>query len=266
MKILIKKVGAYPSDFHTENMKRKHCILSDVPKAPCDVDDLSSLPYIPIKPLPAKSFIMYIVGTPGSGKSNLWQAMLISKLPKRYYRGFFDHIEIISASLGTLSKKVTKQLPERQQHTELTDDLVTDIIGTMRTKPNQNNLLVLDDVIKAITRSKVLSTIFLNRRHVTHNPSEEGFGGLAIMITSQKYNLLPLEFRGACDNVILFKTSNASERRAIKEELMQDLSKEQQDHLLAQAWKEPYSFLFIRTNQPLHSRYYIRFDSVQEFP
>jgi hypothetical protein len=108
----------------------------------------------------------------------------------------------------------------------------------------------------------VLSQVFLNRRHCTHNSGAKGNGGLAIITTSQKYNLLPLEFRGACDHVILFKTSNASERKAIREELMQDLTKDEQDRLLEDAWARPYSFLLIKVNAPRADRYYIEFDSV----
>jgi hypothetical protein len=247
----------------SQPFKRKRNALSDVPRAPCNVDDLTDLPYIPTKPLPAKSFSMYIVGAPGSGKSNLWQSMLISKPPKpKYYYRYFDHIELVSGSIATLSEKVLKQLPKPQQHSALDDTLAEHICMQMAEGRNCNNLLILDDVIKAITRSKVLSQIFLNRRHCTHNPSEKGNGGLSIITTSQKYNLLPLEFRSACDHVVLFKTSNASERKAIREELMQDLTTEEQDKMLEDAWHTPYSFLLIKVNAPKKDRYYIEFDAV----
>ena len=82
------------------------------------------------------------------------------------------------------------------------------------------------------------------------------------MVTSQKYNLLPLEFRCACDHVILFKTSNAKERIYIKEELMQDLDKQTQDDILNFAWKNPYSFLMIKCNAPTKNRYYQNFDQI----
>jgi hypothetical protein len=242
--------------------KRKH--LSEVPRAPCQIDDLSDLPYVPEPPLPAKSFAMYIVGAPGSGKSNLWQAMLVSKNPL-YYRGLFDRIELVSGSLGTLADKVTDQLPSDQQYPYLNDDLLVEILENMKKDPencpnrNANTLLVLDDVIKDITRTKDLSKVFLNRRHVTHSHSKEGNGGLAIMVTSQKYNLLPLEFRGACDHVILFRTSNAKELRAITDELMQDLSPEQQRELMKDGWSKRYSFITVKLCEPTESRYYIKF-------
>ena len=244
-----------------DDKRRRTNPLSDVPRAPCPVDDLSGLPYKPDQPLPNKSFCMYIVGAPGSGKSNLWQSMLISKKPC-YYRGFFDHIELVSGSLETLDVKVRRQLPATQQHHRIDDTVISRLVDNMQKGENHNNLLVLDDVIKGIGRSKVLSQIFLNRRHCTHNSGKRGHGGLALFVTSQKYNLLPLEFRSACDHVVLFKTSNAKERSAIKDELMQDLSSEEQDKILEEAWKEPHSFLFIKVNAPKDSKYYIRFDKV----
>lgn len=245
----------------THAHKRQRNELSNIPRAPCPVDDLSGLAYTPNAPLPVKSFCMYIVGAPGSGKSNLWQSMLIAKKP-RYYRGFFEHIELVSGSLETLDVKVRRQLPPTQQHHKIDDQVISRLIGNMQAGENHNNLMVLDDVIKGIGRSKVLSQIFLNRRHCTHNSNKKGHGGLSLFVTSQKYNLLPLEFRSACDHVVLFKTSNAKERTAIKDELMQDLSREEQDELLEEAWSEPYSFLFIKTNAPKDEKYFIKFDTV----
>ena len=46
-------------------------------------------------------------------------------------------------------------------------------------------------------------------------------------------------------HVIVFKTTNSAELRAIKDELMADLNPSQQNEILELAWSEPYSFLFI---------------------
>ncbi len=239
--------------------------LSEIPRAPCSVDGLAGLPYRPTPPLPAKNYAMYIVGSPGSGKTNLWVSMMTSKKP-RYYRGLYDLIYLISGSLDTLPKKVVdskKGVPKDQQFRQLVDEELIELLDTLKNGDNTNNLLILDDVIRDMTRSRVLSKVFLNRRHITHSgDKDEGQGSLSIITTSQKYNLLPLEFRTAMSHVIVFKTENASELRAIREELMQDLNPEQQDRLLASAWDKPYSFLTIVSNAPRGQRYFIRFDPV----
>ena len=82
------------------------------------------------------------------------------------------------------------------------------------------------------------------------------------MLTTQKYNLAPLEFRNAMSDIIIFKSGNAQEINAIKSELMTDLSTELQDKLLKESWKEKYSFLMIKPNQDIQNKYYIKFDRV----
>jgi len=235
--------------------------LSRIPKMPCDVDNLDDLPYIPIEPLPVKSFAMYIVGSPGSGKTNILISLLTSKKPK-YYLKFFDHIELISASMATLPSKFKSKLHDSQKHDKFSDEMIMKVVGKMKDGDNDNNLLVLDDVIRQITRSRVLSQIYLNRRHITHSEDKDENGGLSIMTVSQKYSLLPLEFRNAQSDFILFKSSNSMEVNKIKDELLHDLNKVEQDELLDMAWSKPYGFLYIKINKPRDEKYYINFDKV----
>ena len=238
--------------------------LSMIPKAPCHVDSLADLPYIPKKPLPRKSFAMYVVGKPGSGKTNLWLSMLLSKNP-RYYRKFFDRTYLVSGSLDTLPKAATKYrktaVPENQQFREINDEIVENILADLRTE-NSNNLLILDDVIKDITNSKALSHVFLNRRHITHNAEKEGTSGLAIMVVSQVYNLLPLQFRKAMSDIILFKSENRKEIRFILDELMFDLEEDQARKILDRAWGKKYGFLYIKAGMPTDQKYYDKFDLI----
>ena len=75
------------------------------------------------------------------------------------------------------------------------------------------------------------------------------------MVISPKYILLPLEQRTACSHAILFKSANRQEIDRIREEIMFDLEFSQQDALLKEAWKEPYSFLFIAIDAPRDWKY-----------
>ena len=67
--------------------------LSKVPLISTNVDSDKDLKYIPKNPLPKRGS-MYICGAPGSGKSSLWYAMLLSKPTKskptdrRYYNKY----------------------------------------------------------------------------------------------------------------------------------------------------------------------------------
>lgn len=155
-------------------------------------------------------------------------------------------------------------VPKSQQFREINDEIVDAILTDLRSSDkNMNNLLILDDVIKDITQSRRLSHVFLNRRHITHDAEKEGCGGLSVMIISQVYNLLPLQFRKACDNVVLFKTENKSELRFIMDELMYDLDQDQAKQILDRAWRNKYGFLLIKTGQPPDKKYYDKFDLIK---
>lgn len=242
--------------------------ISDIPPMKSSVDDTSDLSYIPIKPLPCKSFLLYIVGSPGSGKTSTMMSLLSSHPTKKkpntncYYWKFFDNIHLISGSLSTLPSKFLKLLPDEKKHMQFSDELIEEIIYDLQEGPNENNLLILDDVIKDLKRSKILSKICLNRRHVTHNPDEDCQSGLSIFIISQKFTLLPLEYRNAISDCIIFKTSNFTELKRIREEICSDLTDEEFTTITKAAWKNKYSFLYIKINENKQNKYYIKFDKV----
>tara|TARA_R100001163_G_scaffold11166_1_gene10203 strand:- start:3597 stop:4397 length:801 start_codon:yes stop_codon:yes gene_type:complete len=241
--------------------------LQYVPPVSQPIDDLSDLPYRPAPPLPAKSFAMYICGQPASGKTTLWNSMLIShptkkkpEIPRFYYR-FFDKCFLISPSMNTLPLNKLR-LNEERMFLKFNDETLEDIIETEREDENLNNLIILDDCIRDLTKSKILCKTILNRRHATQNPQEEGQSGLAIMITSQKYNALPLMLRCNMSHIIVFRTENQKELNAIKEELMGDLDDKTANEVLKTAWNKKHGFLFIDATKPTKDRYYQNFNKI----
>ena len=251
-------------------MKINYNKLSDIGRAPCDVDKLSDLPFIPEKPLSAKNFAMYIVGSPGSGKTNLLLQLLMSHPTKknrkknRYYYGLFDNIYLISASMATLPVSFLNKLDDDRVFDKFSDELLSNIIQEMYDGANQNNLLILDDCIRDLTRSKILSKLIYNRRHASqNNEHESGQGSISIIITSQKWTLLPLEFRVAMSDFAVFKSTNKSEINRLQEELAYDLDNVQFNSMVNNVWADKYNFLFIKPNNNLHEKYYKNFDSIQ---
>ena len=63
-------------------------------------------------------------------------------------------------------------------------------------------------------------------------------------------------------DIIIFKTSVKNELEAIKNDLMSDLDREEQDELLKKAFEKKYGFLYIKNYMPKKDRYYINFDRV----
>lgn len=242
--------------------------LHSIPLISQNVDNTGDMPYKVVPPLEAMNSFTYIVGSAGSGKSSLFLAMLCSRPTRkkptnpRFYYKYFDKIYLMSASLQSLP--LTKlNLNEHRVHNAFSDELLQNIIDNEREDTENNNcLLILDDVIKSIKKSTIMCKTILNRRHCLTNPEGDGSAGLSIWVCSQRYNELPLTFRVNASSIYLFRTENRRELDAIKDELMGDLNKEQQDEVLRLAWKDKYSFLLILNNKPTAERYYQRFNKI----
>ena len=246
--------------------------LSEIGKAKCDADSLKDLPFIPAYPLPPKNYAMYICGSPGSGKTNLLLQLLLShptkknKKPNKYYYGVYDCIYLISASMGTLPANFLNKLDEDRVYSKYTDEVMEEIINNMYEGPNVNNLIVIDDSIRDLNNSKILSKLLLNRRHLSHNPNLEndtGQGSCSIMITSQKYSLLHLNHRVACSDFMIFKSTNKNEKMRLFEEICFDLDKDTFDSMTDEVWKKKYQYLYVKPNNNLNEKYYQNFDSIK---
>ncbi len=85
---------------------------------------------------------------------------------------------------------------------------------------------------------------------------------MSIWILSQRYIELPLTFRCNTSAIYLFRTDNKKELDSIKDELMGDLTKEQQNEVLKIAWRDKFSFLLIMNNKATNERYYQRFNPI----
>ena len=242
----------------------KNKILNKLPLIETVIDSNKDCPFIPTEPLPKNpSQFFYFVGAPGSGKSSTMVSMLMSKKP-RYYRRFFDKLFLISPSHPTLPKKFINALNEERIYDKYSEDLVKDIITDLKEGENENSLLILDDSIRDINKSKssILNKCILNRRHCTFNQDEPNNASLSIWIMSQKFSLLDLSYRNSASVVFIWKSENNKEKKAIKEELMADLDNNTAEELLKEAWKKKYNFLMIKVNEPTTDRYYSGFDKV----
>ena len=246
--------------------------LHKIPLINQNVDNTSNVAYKVAKPLEAMNSFSYIVGSAGSGKTSLFLAMLCSRPTKknpdepRFLYKYFDHIYLISNSLQSLPLNKLN-LNENRIFNKYSDEVMESIVDTEREDIENNNcLVVLDDCIKDIKKSTYMSKCILNRRHIFTNPDGEGCAGCSIFILSQRYNELPLTFRVNASSIYVFRTENKRELDAIKDELMSDLTKEQQNEVLKIAWNEKYSFLLILNNKPTNERYYQRFNKIEINP
>ena len=123
-----------------------------------------------------------------------------------------------------------------------------EIISKLKQGPNINSLIILDDRIRDVSKSKVLCSVLQNRRHLTQNSNEEGCANLSIWISGQKFNLLPLVLRTAVSHCAIFKSTNSQEKKAIKNELMSDLDNDTAEEVLDLCWARSHGFVFIDVN------------------
>jgi hypothetical protein len=226
------------------------------------------LAYRPPAPLPIHGSL-YICGAVNSGKTNLITALLLSHRTKkhrdrvRYYYNYFDDIQIISGSLQTLPTDLFG-LDPGALHPRYNEDMFRDVLKQIEEEDNGNSLIILDDVIDDLNRSKPLTESILNRRHICQNGKDDVRATLSVWITSQKYNLLQLKIRSNMSHVAIFRTSNEDELKAIRKALMADLPKATQDKVLELAWSVPYGFLFIDTfSTDPQKRYYANFSLIK---
>lgn len=240
-----------------------HSNIGVIAENEIEIDEPFKLP----NPLPKAGFFMYIVGTIGSGKTNLCLNLLLQKKKgHKFYNGYFDKLFVVSGSLPTLPIDVMG-IPDEQIYQEYSDELLKQIIKMCiednDTDHNHNVCLFLDDNIRNLNRSKILTKTILNRRHLIHDPSKKGRGTLSIIITSQKYNGLQLYHRANCSHVAVFRTNNCAELNAIKSEIMGSMDNQTANELLEVCWDRPYGFMFCCCTKPKDERYYSNFDLVK---
>lgn len=241
--------------------------LKEIPVISQNVDNLSNVPYKVSQPLCPINDALYIVGAAGSGKTTTMLSLLKSHPTKskpnvpRFYYKYFDRIYLCSSSLNSLPLDKLN-LNDDRVFNKYSDDMLERIIETEKDDVNNNCLLILDDVIKSIKKSANMCRCVLNRRHILTNADEEDSASLSVWILSQRYNELPLTFRCNMNSFIIFRTDNKRELDNIKDELMGDLNKEQQNEVLKLAWNKKYSFLYVKMNKPTNEKYYQRFNKI----
>jgi len=226
-------------------------------------------------PLPKKNFSIYIVGRPRSGKSTILNSLLCNdgrKLPtgghkSRFYYKVFDMIFCFSASIATSENK--PRIPDNRIFEEYDGELLGEIIELIKEGDNKNCLFIFDDVIRDMMKHdgenvKILHKMLLNRRHITHNEQDEDpdhLSGCSSIITSQRYNMLPLFIRSSgLSHLILLKVSNQKDLQDIHIECASEMPYKKFKKMCDFVWDEDHNFLFIILDEKIENKFYKNFD------
>ena len=158
-------------------------------------------------------FLCCICGKPGSGKTSLIKFML--KNDKLLYKKF-NFIFILSPSYIEYQDMF---LPNDNCIGYLDYEWIISKIKLINNKYNSiyvNILFLIDDLLCDLKKDKKIFSFIFNRRHLLKN------GMISIIITSQKYNLLPTSIRSNIDLFFMFKLNNI-DISILKKEIIFDI-------------------------------------------
>lgn len=203
------------ANFYTEDTKYSHCIKQ-----------LDEQQIISDEPIPPTYFSWGIVGGKGTGKTSLILSLLSNK-----FKGKYDNIFWVSQTYKNdmYSKKVLHDLiteleSEGKAYDDLTEENSVEIIEKIQKfndefraeKRNKNkkprNLVVLDDVLSSLPRSKLshpANKLTVNNRHLCTD----------VVILSQKLTGIPKLWRQNLSILSLFGSKNKGDLKVILDEL-----------------------------------------------
>ena len=209
------------------------------------------------EPLQKCNFFYILNSQPRGGKTNLWLNFI--KRKKQYYHKQFHKIYIFSNSMHTIKEKLS--LPENdicngfdieklgqileQEHIEREADLTN--------KQELNKVLfIFDDCVSQIAKNlQPMLHLLYNRRHIG--------GGCSIILTSQKFNKIPLELRTVATGIFFFGTKNRAEIECLWKEYV-NMTRNDFMEVLNYCFDKPHNFLFLNLEEPEKDMYYKNFN------
>ena len=218
-------------------------------------------------PLPGSKegwFRMAVIGSSGSGKSNLVQNLTQKGGKNAVYNKKFTNVFYISPSLGSMAVK--PKLPEDRQYQSLND--LKEIINRIQTEKDVDGrtLLILDDVAYQLRQggdtADDIKKIMMNNRHLGRALLDEDgeqleSGAVSSIIVAQKYTSLPRYIRSQITHWCIFPPTSKQELNSIYEDCIH-VDRTVFDEMIKRVKKDKYGFMFINT---LNSKVFNKFNS-----
>ena len=198
--------------------------------------------------LPSKNGSIYaIIGSPGSGKSNLLFSTLFKNL--NYYRSKFDNLYLITPESSFLSlqkhpfkdhNKVFHELDKATLEVIFEEILEYKKQALEDDRPVEHSCIIIDDFADGLKDKDIimsLKKLLIKSRHIN----------CFFIFTLQAYNMFPLVLRKLITNITLFKPKNNVETESIRSELLH-MGKDEFQELINYIYDEPYNHLDYDTN------------------
>tara|TARA_B110000503_G_C7026542_1_gene362103 strand:+ start:172 stop:948 length:777 start_codon:yes stop_codon:yes gene_type:complete len=180
-------------------------------------------------------FNIAIIGSSGSGKTNLLISLLTKKKKDGIHRSFhkcFHKIIVVSPSLHTLGNNIFKDIPDERKFSDFDINTLESIyleldksqVEQEDEKEKIFNLIILDDVgskLKGGAKERLFVSLMQNRRH--HNAS--------IITIGQRFRDLSHGHRSNLTHAFIFRPKTFLESDAIFSELVGIPLKEQKEFI-----------------------------------
>jgi ABC-type dipeptide/oligopeptide/nickel transport system ATPase component len=193
--------------------------------------------------LPHRNGAIYaIIGSPGSGKSNLLFSTLFRN--SHYYRSKFDNIYLITPESSFLSLEKHPFKDHDKVFHELSNDILEVIYDEIlelkkqaldEDRPIEHSCIIIDDFADGLKDPSIimmLKKLLIKSRHLN----------TFFIFTLQYYNAFPLALRKLITNITLFKPKNNIEMESIRGELLH-LNKDDFQELTNYVFDQPYNHL-----------------------
>ena len=193
--------------------------------------------------LPHRNGAIYaIIGSPGSGKSNLLFSTLFRN--SHYYRSKFDNIYLITPESSFLSLEKHPFKDHDKVFHELSNDILEviyeEILDLKRQaldedRPIEHSCIIIDDFADGLKDASIimmLKKLLIKSRHLN----------TFFIFTLQYYNAFPLALRKLITNITLFTPKNNIEMESIRGELLH-LNKDDFQELTNYVFDQPYNHL-----------------------
>lgn len=198
------------------------------------------------------SFVSLVVGPPGSGKSYLLEQFITH--PNLYLKRFNKILFIAPSVIGNLTSLMKSSNWNKNLNLLWLRESILAFENGYKGSTPINILVILDDVIGEINAMKhdpELVSFFYNRRHWLKN------GWISIIITTQKYVLVPSSIRSVVTNIFCFKPNYIDWDRIKKETNI--LSSKQIDALFRIVYAKKHNFIYFKLDS---SDVFFNFDKV----
>jgi nucleoside-triphosphatase THEP1 len=160
-----------------------------------------------------KPFVLFLIGSPGSGKTWLTRYLVYETLCKKK----FNHVTVVS-STGDVNGNYS-YMPDKRIHLEYSEELLKNIIKTQKDIGKESLLILDDEVGKADFHSKAFKHLCTTHRQWK----------LSIIICTQYLNTeLPPILRNCITHAIWFKQEQKRSIHGLFESFGQRFSNEKE--------------------------------------